>query len=106
MAQLLETPPPPVHDKPPTASDRERDAKAWNVPRPPPDATAADSISPGAGDEALDWKSFVATYFPGTRRHNLAAIIAYSDYRRSFRVSGHSEKPPAASIESQPGEVK
>jgi hypothetical protein len=31
----------------------------------------------------LDWQAFSAAYFPGTRRHNLRAIVAYGAYRRS-----------------------
>jgi hypothetical protein len=89
VAQFLETPT-PVPGRTPTTSDWERDAKAWNVPRQTPVASAADSVSRGTRDEELDWKGFVATCFPGTRRHNFKAIIAYSDYRRSFRVSGRS----------------
>ena len=90
MAQFLETPPTPVPGKTPATSERERDEKAWNVPRRTPVATAAQSAPEGTHDEELDWKGFVATYFPASGRHNLKAIIAYSDYRRSFRVSGRS----------------
>jgi hypothetical protein len=31
----------------------------------------------------LDWQAFSAAYFPGSRRHNLKAIVAYGAYRRS-----------------------
>jgi hypothetical protein len=54
-----------------------------------PVATAAYSL-PGTRDEGLDSKSFVATYFPGTRRHNFKAIIAYSGYRSALRASPQS----------------
>lgn len=69
--------------------------------------TPADEEASVAPDEELDWKSFVGTFFPGAHRHNFEAIIAYSDYRRSFRVSRRSasENLPAAPLESQPAEV-
>lgn len=31
----------------------------------------------------LDWQAFSTAYFPGSRRHNLKAIVAYGAYRRS-----------------------
>jgi hypothetical protein len=41
--------------------------------------------------DALDWQAFCAAYFPGRRRHDLAAIIAYSAYRHSLKpASGES----------------
>lgn len=92
MTQSLKTPPTSVPVEPPTTSDWERDAKAWNVPRQRPDTSTTDSAPRGTRDETLDWKSFVATFFPDTRRHNFNAIMAYSDYRRSLRASGHSEQ--------------
>jgi hypothetical protein len=96
MAQSLETPPTPVTGKSVSASNWERDEKAWNVPRQTPVATAARSVTQGTREEELDWKSFVATYFPGVRRHNFNAIIAYSDYRRALRVSPRSASEPDA----------
>ena len=35
--------------------------------------------------DALDWQAFRAAYFPGRRRHDLAAIIAYAAYRHSLK---------------------
>jgi hypothetical protein len=32
----------------------------------------------------LDWEAFAASYFPGSRRHDLRAIVAYGAYRRSL----------------------
>ena len=57
MAQSLETPPAPVPGKPLTTPNRELDEKAWNIPRQAPVAPAADSISHGSREEALDWKA-------------------------------------------------
>lgn len=102
MAQSLETPPAPVLGEPSTTSDWERDEKARNVPGQTPVARVADSVSRWASDEDLDWKSFVAKYFPGTRRHNFRAIVAYSDYKRFFhpnRGSASEQNTDAPSIE-------
>jgi hypothetical protein len=35
------------------------------------------SLPPG-----LDWLSYTDAYFPGRRRHDLEAIVAYAAYRR------------------------
>jgi hypothetical protein len=32
----------------------------------------------------LDWQAFCAASFPGRRRHDLAAVIAYAAYRHSL----------------------
>ena len=31
----------------------------------------------------LDWQAFSTTYFPGSRRHDMEALIAYGAYKRS-----------------------
>jgi hypothetical protein len=33
--------------------------------------------------DALDWQTFSAVYFAGRRRHDLEALTAYGEYRRS-----------------------
>lgn len=38
----------------------------------------------------LDWEAFSAAYFPGSRRHDLHAIVAYGAYRRSL-VAGERQ---------------
>ena len=43
----------------------------------------------------LDWKAFSAAYFPGSRRHNLRAIVAYGAYRRSAPAGGKHESEAA-----------
>ena len=83
MAQSLETPPTPVLDVSPSAADLERDQEAWNLPR----QTPVDTVPHGATEEGLDWESFVSAYFPGSRRHNLKALVAYGHYRRSVAPS-------------------
>jgi hypothetical protein len=39
--------------------------------------------------DPLDWRGFCAAYFPGRRRHDFEALIAYGAYRRSL------DEPPA-----------
>jgi hypothetical protein len=44
----------------------------------------ARAVAGGArGTDGLDWQSFSSAYFPGRRRHDLEALIAYGAYRRS-----------------------
>lgn len=45
----------------------------------------------------LDWQAFSAAYFPGSRRHNLKAIVAYGAYRRSC-AAGQQRASEAASF--------
>jgi hypothetical protein len=44
-----------------------------------------------AVEERLDWQGFCTRYFPGRRRHDLEALVAYGAYRRAHAV----ESPPA-----------
>jgi hypothetical protein len=37
--------------------------------------------------DGLDWRRFRAAYFPGSRRHNFKAIVAYGAYKRSARLT-------------------
>jgi hypothetical protein len=49
--------------------------------------------------EVLDWQAFSATHFPGRRRHDLEALTAYGEYRRSHVVAERSPdgvRPPAS----------
>lgn len=41
--------------------------------------------------DALDWHGFRAAYFPGSRRHDLKAIVAYGAYKRLRAVEPSSE---------------
>jgi hypothetical protein len=36
--------------------------------------------------EPLEWTAFSAAYFPGRRRHDFEALVAYGAYRRSGGV--------------------
>jgi len=41
--------------------------------------------------DGLDWQRFCAAYFPGSRRHDFTAIVAYGAYKRSRAVEPSSE---------------
>ena len=41
----------------------------------------------------LDWQTFSATHFPGRRRHDLEALIAYGGFRRSHETARSSDAP-------------
>ena len=66
-------------------SDWERDRVAWNLPRAPRAAIASASHR-----DRLGWEEFVAANFPGSRRHNLEAIVAYGAYRSMDRPTTES----------------
>jgi hypothetical protein len=69
-------------------------------PRPDvPDGVAAAVASPEDAPAGLDWQAFSATYFPGSRRHNLKAIVAYGAYRRSLGA-GEQEASEAARLKA------
>jgi hypothetical protein len=70
------------------ATDRERNAEAWNLPRAP-----RETIAREAPRDHLEWQEFVATHFPKTRRHNLQAIVAYGVHRS---VNRSATEPGAA----------
>jgi hypothetical protein len=55
---------------------RKRSRESWNLPR-----TSAKTAHP----DGLDWDHFRDLYYPGSRRHNFEAIVAYGDYRRTSR---------------------
>jgi hypothetical protein len=42
------------------------------------------------GVRDLDWQGFLSAYFPGSGRHDLAAITAYAVYKRSRAVDEQS----------------
>jgi hypothetical protein len=51
------------------------------MPRPDvPERVAAAVASPENAPAGLDWQAFSAAYFPGSRRHNLKAIVAYGGH--------------------------
>jgi hypothetical protein len=64
------------------ATDRERDAVAWNLPTAPRETIARDDPR-----DHLEWPEFVAAHFPKSRRHNLEAIVAYAAHRSRDRTA-------------------
>ena len=60
------------------ADHLERDREAWNLPRARVDTVFHDAYHGG-----LDWTGFRELYYPGSRRHDLTAIVAYDNYKRS-----------------------
>jgi hypothetical protein len=40
---------------------------------------------PASLPAGLDWLTYTAEYFPGRRRHDLEAIVAYAAYKRYWR---------------------
>jgi hypothetical protein len=72
--------------------------------KPRPDVSegvAAAVASPEDAPAGLDWQAFSAAYFPGSRRHNLKAIVAYGAYKRSL-VAASSERanPPRLKVDA------
>jgi hypothetical protein len=67
--------------------------KGERKPRPDvPERVAAAVARPENAPAGLDWQAFSAAYFPGSRRHNLKAIVAYGAYKRSL---GAGEQQPS-----------
>jgi hypothetical protein len=65
-------------------ADRERDRVAWNLPRQPsPVLHSRGADHQETVQRGLDWQGFLSLYFPGRRRHDLAALTAYGAYRAS-----------------------
>ena len=65
-------------------------------------AERQDDVSSG-----LDWEAFSASYFPGSRRHDLQAIVAYGAYRHSLvtgaRQSRRTDAMPVEEWEDEGG---
>ena len=57
--------------------------------------------------EMLDWNAFTTAYFPGRRRHDLEALVAYGAYRRGegFRAAEHATVAERAASQSDALEV-
>lgn len=56
----------------------EGDREAWNLP-----LASIESVPYEPYQDELDWDGFRDLHFPGSRRHNLKAIVAYGAYKRS-----------------------
>jgi hypothetical protein len=64
---------------------RTRKREARSLPRVPAETARPDG---------LDWDHFRDLYYPASRRHNLAAIVAYGAYRRTPRTRAPDEAAP------------
>jgi hypothetical protein len=65
----------------------------------------ARAVAGGArGTDGLDWQSFSSAYYPGRRRHDLEALIAYGAYRRSHELDARFYDEPAR-IEAARGQA-
>jgi hypothetical protein len=80
LARSLSDTPAEAARTPVEATDSERNAEAWNLPRAP-----RETIAREAPRVHLEWQEFVAAHFPKTRRHNLQAIVAYGVHRSANR---------------------
>ena len=86
---------------PVTADHRERDRKAWNLPR-----ASVGGVSHGAHRDGLDWDNFRDLYYPDSRRHDFKAIVAYGAYKSSHAApqpvsEGVVRTGAASAIEAQ-----
>ena len=68
-----------------------RRKKAWDLPQLP---------AKTAHPDRLDWDRFRDLYHPDSRRHNLEAILAYGDYKRTPRPHAGSEAVPLNDVVS------
>jgi hypothetical protein len=88
------------------ARERESDRIAWNLPRRPRDTdTYGAPIQPDF-ESGLDWEAFSARYFPGSRRHNLGAIVAYGAYKRGSPQASEKATMPEQMIGEAPLETE
>ena len=76
------------------AQVRERDRKAWNLPVRPMKTDSDVAPVQSDSDSGLDGESFRGRYFPGRRRHNLRAIVAYGAYKRGSPEVSETVKLP------------
>jgi hypothetical protein len=63
--------------------------------RPMTNQVASAPASSREVPDGLDWHTFSAASFPGRRRHDLQAVIAYGAYRRSYAVDEHTPETPS-----------
>lgn len=82
------------------ADHLERDREAWNLPRAPVEA-----VSPGVRRDGLDWDDFRDLYYPGSRRHDLEAIVAYGAYRQSTHAGSRANEATPVKRATSPPEA-
>ena len=75
---------------------QERNREAWNLPR------AVRTRASGTHAVGLNWAEFRERYYPGSRRHNFGAIIAYGDYRSTLRSQSATPRNHVISADAKP----
>jgi hypothetical protein len=76
------------------ADQVERDREAWSPPRAP-----VGTVAHRVRQRGLDWEDFRDLYYPGTRRHNFRAILAYGAYKKSTPTCNEGASLEAWEIE-------
>jgi hypothetical protein len=74
---------------------QERNREAWNLPR------AVQNRASGTHRDGLDWAEFKERYYPGSRRHNFEAIVAYGDYRSALRSQSAAPRDQVISADAE-----
>jgi hypothetical protein len=74
---------------------QERNREAWNLPR------AVRTRASGTHRDGLNWAEFRERYYPGSRRHNFEAIVAYGDYRRTLRSQTATPREQVISADAE-----
>src|SRR6187401_3822643 len=75
---------------------QERNREAWNLPR------AVRTGASGTPRDGLNWAEFRERYYPGSRRHNFEAIVAYGDYRTTLRSQSATPRNHVISADAKP----
>ena len=74
---------------------QERNREAWNLPR------AVQTRASGTHRDGLNWAEFRERYYPGSRRHNFEAIVAYGDYRSALRSQSAAPRDQVISADAE-----
>ena len=74
---------------------QERNREAWNLPR------AVRTRPSGTHRSGLNWAEFRKRYYPGSRRHDLKAIVAYGDYRSTLRSQSTTPRNQVISADAE-----
>ena len=74
---------------------QERNREAWNLPR------AVRTGASGTPRDGLNWAEFRERYYPGSRRQNFEAIVAYGDYRTTLRSQSATPRDRVSSADAE-----
>jgi len=56
-------------------------------------------VTEEAAPSGLDWQEFSAAYFPGRRRHDMEALVAYGAYKRLQLVGAPAPEEAGRALE-------